>query len=246
MDHSEELIPPPEMIFVGGGDFREVGEEFLQYFIAFGGLKPNEEVLDVGCGIGRMAIPLTQYLRSEGRYEGFDIVTDGISCCREEITQRYPNFHFQLADLYNKRYSSEGKYAAADYRFPYESESFDFVFLTSVFTHMLPDGMENYPSEIVRLMKRGGRCLITFLLLNDESLELLSAGPAKFVFQHDFGTYRIVRVDIPEAVVGYDEVFVLGLYEKYGLTIEQPIHYGSWWGRSTFLSHQDIIVASKA
>ena len=41
----DELIPPKGKIFVGPGDFKKVGEEFLQYFIELGGLKPNERVL---------------------------------------------------------------------------------------------------------------------------------------------------------------------------------------------------------
>jgi len=47
------------MLFVGGGNFKSVGEKFLRYFKDVGGLKPDDEdVLDVGCGIGRMAISL--------------------------------------------------------------------------------------------------------------------------------------------------------------------------------------------
>ena len=65
--------------FTGQGDFKETGNLFFQYFIELGELKPSERVLDVGCGIGRMAIPLTKYLDERGRYEGFDIVAHGIN-----------------------------------------------------------------------------------------------------------------------------------------------------------------------
>ncbi len=58
----DELTPPRKKIFVGDGNFKKIGEEFLWYFIKLGELKPNERVLDVGCGIGRMAAPLTKYL----------------------------------------------------------------------------------------------------------------------------------------------------------------------------------------
>jgi hypothetical protein len=46
----DELTPPQRMIFVGDGDFRAIGKEFLLYFKDLGELKPNENVLDVGCG----------------------------------------------------------------------------------------------------------------------------------------------------------------------------------------------------
>lgn len=72
------MIPPRRKIFTGSGDFLQTGQEFLRYFKDLGHLKPNHRVLDVGSGIGRMAIPLTSYLNHEGSYEGFDIVPMGV------------------------------------------------------------------------------------------------------------------------------------------------------------------------
>lgn len=84
------------MIYVGGGDFKKSGQEFLRYFIEFGMLRPNEKILDMGCGIGRMAVQLTQYLTTEGRYEGLDIFPEAIRWCTKHITPQYPNFRFHL------------------------------------------------------------------------------------------------------------------------------------------------------
>ncbi len=60
------LIPPRSMIFIGDGDYEKTGTEFLEYFKDLGKLKPTDKVLDVGCGIGRMSVPLTKYLSSGG------------------------------------------------------------------------------------------------------------------------------------------------------------------------------------
>ena len=64
----DSMIPPRSMIFIGAGDFVKIGEEFKNHFINLAGLQPNNRVLDVGCGIGRMAIPLTGYLTPGGEY----------------------------------------------------------------------------------------------------------------------------------------------------------------------------------
>jgi hypothetical protein len=47
-------------------------------------------------------------------------------------------------------YYSKERAAATDYRFPYQNDSFDVVFLMSVFTHMFYNEVEHYISEINR------------------------------------------------------------------------------------------------
>lgn len=129
----------------------------------------------MGCGIGRKTIPLTKYLDKTGRYEGFDIIKTEVDLCKKRISTKYPNFHFQRVDIFNECYNPKGKYKASEFKFPFENEFFDFVVLGSIFTHMLPEDIENYLSEIARVLKKGGRFLITFFLLNKESLELINA-----------------------------------------------------------------------
>jgi SAM-dependent methyltransferase len=239
------MIPPRSKIFIGKGDFVKIGEGFKQHFIDQGGLQPNERALDVGCGIGRMAIPLTDYLSTAGEYWGFDIVKSGIDWCQERISPRFPNFHFLHSDIYNKHYNPNGKIQAQDYRFPFEDEFFDFVFLTSVFTHMLPSDISNYMSEIARVLKTGGRCLITFFILNDESVRLVHAGKSDLDFKYDLGGCLSTDPNTPESAIAYDEAIVTGLFEKNRLTIYPSIYYGSWCGRAKFFTYQDLIVAKK-
>ena len=172
----DRLTPPRRLDFVGHSDFAATGDEFLGHFIGLGGLQPSEAVLDVGCGIGRMALPLTGYLSQAGRYDGFDIVRANVGWCRRAITPRFPNFRFRHADVFNREYNPLGKLRGRDYRFPYPDRSFDFAVLTSVFTHLLPDEVAHYLAELGRVLRPGGRCLATVYLLNEESSRLVDAG----------------------------------------------------------------------
>lgn len=241
----DPLVPPRSMIFVGEGDFKKIGEEFMGYFLKFGNLRPDNKVLDVGSGIGRMAAPLTRYLSPEGEYYGFDIVREGIDWCKKNIASKYPNFHFELADIKNMSYNPDGKYLSENFKFPYGNEFFDFVFLTSVFTHMFPADVDNYSREIARVLKRSGLCLVTFFLLNDESLGLIKQGSSSQNFIYDMNGCFTIDRNIPENAIAYKENDVETLFQKTGLVISGPIRYGSWCGRKTFLSYQDIVVVKK-
>ena len=127
--HRKELIPPLRMRGQSGllliRDFKRIGDEFLKYYLDFCEPKPDEIVLDLGCGCGQMGILLTGYLSRDGSYEGLDIDKNCIDWLEENVSPKYPNLHFQYADIYNKNYNPTGKYEAARYRFPFQDRSFD-------------------------------------------------------------------------------------------------------------------------
>jgi ubiquinone/menaquinone biosynthesis C-methylase UbiE len=242
------LIPPLEFMHdgpVGFDEFKANGEEFFRLYTKLCDLKPHERMLDVGCGIGRKTFLLTTYLNNDGSYEGIDIVKTGINWCTERITPKYPQFKFQQIDVCNRHYNPSGKYKASEYRFPFADESFDFVVLCSVFTHMVTEDMERYLSEVSRVLKTGGRCLITFFLVNESSLALMRADKSSIDLDINGGPCWVANARDPEEVTGYTEDFVRAVYEKYRLKITEPVHYGGWCGRKTFLSYQDLILAFK-
>ena len=247
--HYASLIPPLDLMHDGPAGFEEFktnGEEFFRYYTEVCDLKPHERMLDVGSGIGRKTFLLTDYLNTEGSYEGLDIVKAGIDWCTERITRKYPRFKFQLIDVCNQHYNPTGRYKASEYRFPFADESFDFVVLGSVFTHMLTEDMEHYLCEVARVLKTGGRCLISFFLLNESSVRLMRADKSAIDLNISLGSCWVADASDPGAATGYEEDFVLALYDKYNLEIKEPVHYGAWCGRETFLSYQDLILAFKA
>lgn len=57
-------------------DYDRTGSDQLEYFMELGGLRPTDHFLDIACGVGRIAAPLTRYLAPSGGYEGFDLHKD--------------------------------------------------------------------------------------------------------------------------------------------------------------------------
>ncbi len=248
LGRDDPMVPPTRLMFDGPRGvraYRRNGAEFLRHFRVLGGLDPDHDVLDVGSGIGRKAMPLTTYLVPEARYEGFDINPVGVDWCTRTITPRYPNFRFQLADVYNAHYNPGGASRAADFRFPFEDEQFDFVFLGSVFTHMVPEEVENYIGEIARVLRPGGRVLATFFVIDDEAEDGIASGRAVYDFAVRCAGHRVVDADDPEYAVAYAQDDVLAALARHGLELVPPVHHGSWSGRPTAESFQDIVVAAK-
>lgn len=237
-------VPPRGKIFIGPGDYVKLGERFLGYFKELAGLKPDHKVLDIGCGIGRMALPLTGFLNDKGSYDGFDIVKSGIDWCNKHISVRYPNFRFQYTGLYNSLYNTSDKVEASEFIFPYMDNKFDFVFLTSVFTHMMPDEVTHYLNEIGRVMKPGANCLMSFFIVNCESEDLMIKQPNHMNFPVNKGFYRLHSTQVDTANVAYDEEWLLDKLDKAGLKMES-IKYGQWCGRTSYFDYQDLLICSK-
>jgi SAM-dependent methyltransferase len=219
---------------------REHGELYLRKFRELADLSPEEAVLEPGCGTGRMAAPLTRYLTT-GSYDGFDVVREAIEWCQKNIV--HPNFTFRHVDVRNRMYNPHGRLDPARFKFPYRGGSFDFAFLTSVFTHMLPTDVRHYLNEIRRVLRPGGRCLMTFFVLNDASLESARAGNASRSFAHEGDGYFYDVREHPEGAVAYREENILAFLDRAGFQ-PQTIHYGRWSGRRSDVG-QDIVVATR-
>lgn len=126
-----------------GGEFEAVGKmecEILQYF----GLKNDGYLIDVGCGSGRLAKPLSQYLN--GKYLGIDIVPELIEYARELVPK--PNWKFEVAKGLS---ISESDNKA------------DMVCFFSVFTHLLHEQSYIYLQEAKRVLKPSGKIVFSFL-----------------------------------------------------------------------------------
>lgn len=236
-------VPPRGLIYTGSGDFVAQGNKFRDYFVQLGGLKPHHHVLDVGSGIGRMAFPLTQFLSKEGRYEGFDVVEYGVKWCQQHISKQHPNFHFQYVALENDLYTADGN-DASKFRFPYADATFDFVFLTSVFTHLLPDITENYCKEIARVLKPGGICFGTFFILTPESIAAMEQ-TRTFYFPYQYANYAVMNQQVPSANVAYKiEYLHQQLLAPHHLHLKYH-HLGSWSGLPESIDFQDILIIEK-
>jgi SAM-dependent methyltransferase len=230
----DDMVPPHGARFTGsaGDDFLRSGKDFVAILSHVADLGPHSRVLDIGSGIGRLAVPLTDVLTPPGSYDGIDVVESGIRWCNEKIASRFPNFHFTLADVKNVEYHPDGATDAADYSLPYPDDHFDIVAMYSVFTHMLSPDMVRYVHEIARVLKPGGKCFTTYILINDETGAAMREGRAIYNYKHHVDNHWLIddSTKCAELNVAYDESHVRQVFEDAGLTMDDGIFYGDWSG----------------
>jgi SAM-dependent methyltransferase len=126
-----------------GGEFEAMG--FLELeTLKHLGLKEDSYLIDVGCGSGRLAKPLAEYLT--GKYLGIDIVSELVDHARQFVGR--PDWRFELAKGLS---------------IPEEDATADMVCFFSVFTHLLHEQTYVYLQDAKRVLKPGGRIVFSFL-----------------------------------------------------------------------------------
>ncbi len=229
--------PPKGDIYIGSGDFITQGKHQLDLLIEHANIKPNDTVLDVGSGIGRTAVPLTEYLSDKGKYEGFDVVEKGVKWCNSKIKKHYPNFNFTYVPLNNDLYNTNTK-KASNFKFPYNNNTFDKVFLFSVFTHMSVAEIANYLKEIKRVLKPDGICLSTFFTYNSKENKNSSEIIQK-TFPIDMGNYKLMNKEVTCANIALSEKLLDKIIQEANLIKVKSIE-GYWKNNVTKYMYNDF------
>jgi SAM-dependent methyltransferase len=230
---------------VGAGDFRAIGDNLLSVLIAHADLRPDDRVLDIGCGAGRVARPLADHLSRAGGYLGFDVSRRAISGCQRRFAASRPDFVFVHADVENADYNPRGAIAEAEFAFPCADSTIDLAFATSLFTHMRIDPVRHYLREAARVLRPGGRLAFTAYLIDSDSRRALADGRAGM----DFAPWRdgawVLDPAHPERAIAHDADVLAAAVAAAGLRAAAPPLSGSWRPPAGYDGWQDLWVAAK-
>jgi SAM-dependent methyltransferase len=247
----EEKLVPPRRLWIGPGDsishyYRWIWE-YLAYLTLLCDLRRDSCVLELGCGHGRTARGLLEYLRAPGRYCGLDADRARIQDAQHRIESRYPNFQFVWADVVSAHYNPAGSAAAAAYAFPYPDRSFDVVYAASLFTHLLPDETRNYLREARRVLKPGGKCLLSIFLLDHYRGPGTTVSPL-YEFRQAFEGEPGVAVrdaEHPDDLVGYSLEWLTREVDTAGLRLLKLLP-GLWSESPGYaVNEQDLLLLGR-
>ncbi len=233
---------PPRLIEYVGGGFLPIGNHLVQLMMARAGLADGMAVLEIGCGIGRVAVALNKRTPNIS-YLGFDVVNYGILWCRKRFS-RFPKFRFEHADVFNSFFNPRGSKSASEYRFPSADCSVDFACATSVFTHMPAAEVAHYLRELGRCLKYGGKAYFTAFVLDEESRRQVASGAALFSFRHLYQETYIEKRDEPDLAVAYDRLKLEAMVADAGL--EVVAYYPGRWRGLEYEDGQDAYVVQKS
>lgn len=116
-----------------------------QHILDMAHLQAGEQVLDVGCGTGVLALKASKRVGSTGRVYGIDPGPKQIARARQKAARAKAPINFQVGMIEH---------------LTFPDDSFDIV-LSTLMMHVLPDELKRQGiAEIARVLKPGGRVLI--------------------------------------------------------------------------------------
>src|SRR6266487_2213536 len=125
--------------------FRGNWHELRQKAANLAYIQPGEQVLDVGCGTGTLAIEVARRVGRAGRVAGVDPGIQQIARARSKAARRNLPIDFQIGVIEH---------------LPFSDQTFDVV-LSTLMMHHLPDSLKRQGlAEIARVLKPGGRLVI--------------------------------------------------------------------------------------
>jgi ubiquinone/menaquinone biosynthesis C-methylase UbiE len=150
--------------------FRGKFRELRQKTATLAQLQPGEQVLDVGCGTGTLAIEVARRVGRAGRVAGVDPGTQQIARARRSAARRNMPIEFQIGVIE---------------QLPFPDQTFDVV-LSTLMMHHLPVSLKRQGlAEIARVLKPGGRLVIADFKRKQERAGLAARFHAGGSSMHD-------------------------------------------------------------
>ncbi len=185
----------------------------------------DSTIVDIGCGCGRYAHHLRDHRFKDqtftGKYIGIDIDDEMLDWCRR-------NFDGERFEFHKSTHGSQSYQAGGTEKFyslPASDCTVDFVFSTSLLTHLLESELRNYFMEAHRVLKPGSN-MAMFCFSMDH---LPPTYGDRHTFKHRVGNAYVESLASPEAAVAYQESFLFETARQGGFrTADIVTAPGDW------------------
>jgi SAM-dependent methyltransferase len=249
------LIKQSEMNdWVGGSDPEAVGDACYGILDRYIAINKDSNLLDFGCGIGRVLLSALKHRPNLGHVTGFDIMPQVIDFCNGAIKPSFGNTSFQLIRGSNDHYDQFIRAAGNNTALSNErilsqyAHTFTGAYAFSVFTHVELVDFQALLKLLEQLLLPSGELLITAFLLTPYSRDSISKRQSLFPFDKDAyeqdGQVFIGNTNDRLGFIAFELALVEKMVFDAGLVITH-VEHGAWTGSGFSSSLQDVIVCRK-
>ncbi len=213
------------------------------------GLRKDSVLFDYGCGLGRLAYAASKFLGAAGSYIGYEPNTQALSFLKGAYRERN-NFKFYgdalsfeedyIAMRTGQRQS--GKKSLDLLPQDYVGRVVDIQYSSSVLTHMWLDAITRLLDNLNSIVKSGGLCVNTWLIVDDFARYTLDCGVADRYLPFKVNDAYTYSTENPLICTAYDLEQVKDAYQKAGHEIVKILS-GTWSGRNNGVHYQDIVIS---
>ena len=186
------------------------GVEQLDFLIKHNLINSDSEILDFGCGQGRLLNTLIYKNFAFKSYHGIDTQGHTIDWCKKHLTYN-SKIKFHHVPAFNERYNNQ---VDGLLKLPFKDSSFSLVFLNSVFSHMLDSDIAFYINEFDRILQNNGAVYLTAFV--EENVPEVEENPDNYLGESKGSLHR----------VRYEKDFFFKLVESKNMRISQFVHRG--------------------
>ncbi|MDC1068850.1 class I SAM-dependent methyltransferase [Candidatus Kapabacteria bacterium] len=213
--------------------------------------KYSNNILDIGCGTGLLGIASEPFITDGGNYTGIDVMKEDIDFCRSHYNNsQYDFIHF---DISNPSYADNQSKTLQEW--PVEDNTKDLVTALSVWTHLSETDALFYFKEIYRVLKKGGRAIITFFILDEDylaSLKKRSNSTSRFNFTNQLewlfkeeaynskNWFTTTWAKNPEDAIAISTDGINQLIKESGLKLIEK--YPGNWKENPGIFFQDVLI----
>jgi len=124
----------------------------------------DPQILDLGCGTGKLVAATWPFLGEQGHYTGMDVNVPAMRFAKSWYPKDRCTFIY--APVHNAYYNPQG-IPPHLYVWPIEDRTVDLAVAFSLFTHLNQPDSTLYFEHLARVLKPGGVALLAFFYLDD-------------------------------------------------------------------------------
>lgn len=201
-----------------------ISRSFLTYIVKECKLPIDSKILEIGCGVACLALPIIKHAK-QGKYYGLDTNKSCVEWCSQKISP-----------LCNATF----KHVIGDkFVIPCEDNELDMVYTTTIFLALPIDIITQYLNEIHRVLKKGGHLIFTTFIWNQSAHPSIKAKKIKTRFIKSNNISYLSNSQNEQVIIHSDNI-LHNCLENAQFAIHETI-FGNWNDMSNSSTFQDII-----